>query len=314
VIPLCRSPLRSRPSSRGVPALLGSIIFFESRRNLAEKNRRPPRKRIPIVLAGSALNRGSQKPPQAPPKAKKAKPPKLPVCPHGVKLTLADVETYEQVYGGHLFQFANGDVGPQPFYASACAECSPFCGHGEGLTTQEIASAKASGNRLSLTCPVCVCSTDPVQWNQFLKRIGFSEYRGMSTAKFFVETREGGVIGLGQQKNFVRAGGSKEMDQTDAAQQYDKQNSKRTRRKGHGSDTYSDEQVRVNGLGDPTSYVPSDLVDAAENIRSDSTKEMIAASVTDNEELQDAGKDAEPEHVPEDLRPDKPEQESSTTG
>lgn len=277
-----------------------------------EKNRRPPRKRIAIVLAGSALPRGSQKHPQAPPKPKKPKLPKLPLCPHGVKLSTADVEMYEAVYAGHVFQFDDGKVGPQPFHASACVECRPLCEHGEGLTDQEIAFTKTSGSRLSLTCPVCVCSTDPVQWDQFLKRIGFSEYRGMSPASFYVETPEGGVLNIGQQKNFVRVG-SAEIEKTDAAQHYDKQKSNRTRQKGHGSDTYSDEQVCVNELGDPTSYVPSNFVGAAESIRSETTKEVIADSLMDEAELQGAGKEAEPEHVPEDVRPDKQEPEFNST-
>jgi len=129
-----------------------------------------------------------------------------------MKLTQTDVAEYDAVYSGHIFLLnpSTNEAGPAPFSAKACVECRPFCGHGEDLTRQEIAVAKQSGRALSAQCPVCSSSTDPNDWKRFLRDIGFSEYRGMSPAKFYIPTREGGVHAIGQQKNFVLADDLKE--------------------------------------------------------------------------------------------------------
>jgi len=227
-----------------------------------------------------------------------------------MKLTQTDVAEYDAEYGGHIFLFPNNEIGPAPFSAKACVECRPFCEHGEDLTPQEIAIAKQSGRALSAQCPVCCSSTDPNEWSLFLRRIGFSEYRGMSPAMHYIPTSDGGVHGLGQKKNFIRAGGSKQIEHADAqSKTRSDMDAKSTRRKGHGSNTYDDEQVRVNDLGDPTSIVPSAFVDRAEQIRSASTTEHIEAQVADDKELEDAGKESKPEHQAEDLAADKPEPE-----
>jgi len=230
-----------------------------------------------------------------------------------MKLTQTDVAEYDAVYGGHIFLFPNNEIGPAPFSAKACVECRPFCEHGEDLTPQEIAIAKQSGRALSVQCPVCCSSTDPNEWSLFLRRIGFSEYRGMSPAMHYIPTSDGGVHGLGQKKNFIRAGGSKQIEHADAqSKTRSDMDAKSTRRKGHGSDSYDDEQVRVNESGDAVSWVPSTFVDGAEQIRNESTKEIIAAQL-DDEELEHAGKEGEPEHVHEDVRPDKPEPDFNGT-
>ncbi len=196
-----------------------------------EKQQR--RKRIEFRLAGSALARGLRKLPQAPPENPKPETQtqvqpqlELPTCPHGVKLTQLDFDLYQKVYAGrqHLL-WGNSvlpdgsNVGPYPYQAKACPECYPTCVHGEQLTEEEIAAAWKSGTKLSSECPVCVGSTDPHAWNQFVNSIGFSAYRGMNPADLYIPTREGGVHALNQHRKFTTGGGSEQMEDVDARSQ-----------------------------------------------------------------------------------------------
>lgn len=184
--------------------------------------KRQQRRRIPVTLAGSPLARGFHKLPQAPPNNPVSPEQKVEptACPHGVKLTQQDFEQYERVYGGRIFDgsqvlldtssyevLSDGSkVGPHAFEAKACPECFPTCSHGEQLTAEEITAAWESGKKLSSDCPACTCSTDPKEWDRFLKDIGFSQYRGMQPAGLYLPTREGGVHALGQRKTLVTGG------------------------------------------------------------------------------------------------------------
>ncbi len=179
-------------------------------------------------MVGSSFVRGLHKLPQLPPKnpkaIAKAKPQlkELPTCPHEVRLTQTDFDLYQRVYAGrdHLL-WGNtvlpdgSNVGPHPYQAKACPECTPTCAHGEQLTPKEIAAAKESGKRRSSECPVCVGSTDAKKWNQFMNRIGYGMYRGMNPADLYISTLEGGLHALGQRKT-VALGSSAQIEEVDA--------------------------------------------------------------------------------------------------
>ncbi|HYT22238.1 MAG TPA: hypothetical protein VEW05_18680 [Candidatus Polarisedimenticolia bacterium] len=144
-----------------------------------------------------------------------------------MQITQQDYEVYARVYAGRIFDgsqvllhtaelLADGSiVGPHAYEAKACPECFSTCTHGEQLTPEEIDAAKASGKKLSSECPVCIGSTDPDAWNQFLNSIGFSAYRGMAPAMHYVPTREGGIRAIGERKT-VAKGGSAQIEEVDA--------------------------------------------------------------------------------------------------
>jgi hypothetical protein len=263
------------------------------------------RKRIPVIMAGSALRRGLYKPPQAPPKSPKPKKVKLPKCQHGCILTLEEF----------LYQTQAKDEGRDAgfWFVTECPGCFPDCIHEyKELTPGEI----ASGKRWSAQCPGCngPAFAEKETWDAFLKFWGQSAYRAMSPAKYTLELKNGKTMIIGQQKNYCTGGGSKDMEQTDAnSKSRGDLQAKSKAPKGSGTETYADEQNKVNELNEPVSPVPSTFVEKAEHIKSSEITSAIKGSLVDpNEEVKEAPKEARPENPLETVKPDMPGAEAET--
>jgi len=162
----------------------------------------------------------------------------------------------------------------EPPISFECIQCYPICIHGLKLTPKEV----NSGNRFSKTCPKCAGKfTNAASLAAYLEKQQLSENYGLSLSEGVLVTSFGYRV-LKSGENFVQGGGSKETEQIDAAQF----STGPVGGSGHGPDDHYDfDGEKVDDLGDPVSFTPSELTKGFEKARTEETKETLEKSEGD---------------------------------
>ena len=217
----------------------------------------------------------------------------MPFCPHKVRLNKNEY-IFETSYKGRPYcRKMNGRIvfaSPKSF---ECIRCHPVCVHGLELTKAEI----KTGVRYSAKCPGCTKKiTDRRVLEQFFSTQRLALGEGMSLLEGAFQTSYGLWI-TKPGKRFQVSGGSKKMEQLDAAHVAITDDGpagngreggviavftgdKRSKL-GWGPDTNRDDDFKnwpVDGAGDPGTIGPSEVVSAFEYASAETKDETTEES------------------------------------